>query len=268
MRNILPHFIGIGGVHTGWQTLLPLLTAHPAVATTIPNTNFFSQSEITPEALKEYFAQFALAGDVLVGECSPSYLMQKAVPNRIAHSCPDTKLIAIISHPLQRLVAEWQHMEMKKNNPRGCYEYALQNPAALERSRYGEALSRYFSYYSPLQLHVIVYEDFVADPLLVLKTLYEFLEIQKDFIPLPLQTYMPPVEEPKYKPFIVKRLLTYLPKRYKAYRDARAQIKIMPPPALKRFLTPAEQAELRQYYQADIAIASALLNRDLTAVWE
>jgi len=268
MRKTLPHFIGIGGVHTGWQTLLPLLATHPAIDAHIPNTNYFTRTANTPATLTTYTEQFLGDNGLLRGECSPSYLAHLNAPSKIAQSCPDTKLIAVLSHPLQRLVQEWRHLEAGKHKPMRCYEFALSNKSALVRGRYGEALNRYFSYYSPLQLHVVVYEDFIADPLGVLRGMYEFLGVNKDFIPLPLQAYAPVEEEPKRKPFIVKRLITYLPKRYKAYRDAKAQLKITTLPPLQRVFTAEEITELMRYYQDDIAVASALIERDLTGVWE
>jgi len=268
MRKTLPHFIGIGGVYTGWQNILPFLASHPAIDSNIVNTNFFSLAVITAEEIEMYVSQFSGKGQLLVGECSPSYLTHKFVPSRIVQSCSETKLIAIISHPLQRLVAEWKHMESGKQKPLRCYDFALKNKHALERGRYGEALTRYFSYYSPLQLHVIVYEDFITNPLLVIRNLYEFLEVNKEYIPLPLKAYAPAEEEPKRKPFIVKRIIMFLPKWYKKYRDKKAQIKIMPPAPLHKFFSPEEKAELMKYYNDDIEITSMLLERNLAASWE
>jgi len=269
MRNTRPHFIGIGGIHTGWQTLLPLLTAHPAVSNSIKNTNFFSQAVVTSEEIDQYVQQFSNEGsDCVTGECSPAYLTHKIVPSRIAQCCPDTKLIAVISHPLQRLVEEWKHREAGKQKPLRCYDFAVQHKHALERGLYGEALTRYYSYYSPLQLQVIVYEDFLADPLGVMKSLYEFLGVNKEFIPLTLKAYTPVEDEPKRKPFIVKRIITFLPRWYRRYRDNKAQIKVVPPPSLSRSLSSEEKDELMSYYQGDIAVASTLVERNLAEIWK
>lgn len=267
MRTTLPHFIGIGGLHTGLTTILPLITAHPAVSSTMPNTNFFTRPHTDAE-LGAYTEQFQEVGKLLVGECSPAYLTHPAAAERISVACPDTKLFAVINHPLQRLVEEWRRGETGKPRTRRCYEYASANQTALARGLYGTALTQYFSYYSPLQLHVIVYEDFLADPLAVMRSVYEFLGVQKDFVPLALSAYVPPTEEPKVKPFIVKRVLAWGPKRLKAYRDAKAQLVLTPPPPVHRFFTPEELQALVSYYEADVAVANNLLGRNLTAVWE
>jgi hypothetical protein len=268
MRQTLPHYICIGGTYTGWQTLLPLVTAHPAISNITPHTNFFVSKEFSPAALTTYSAQFKRSDALLTGECSPAYLYNKSAPKRIVNSCPETKLLALISHPLHRLVQEWKHTELRQRTPRRCYDFGREHPRALDRGLYGEALTHYFSYYSPLQLQVVIYEDFVHDPLRVLRNIYGFLGVNQDFIPLPLKAYAPLEEEPKFKPFIVKRLMRWLPQQYKRYRDAKAQLTIAPPPALRHFFSPEEIVALLEYYRADKMVIQELLARDLTEVWQ
>lgn len=90
-----------------------------------------------------------------------------------------------------------------------CAQYLTTHPQAQLDGFYGTHLSQYFSFYSPLQLYVIVYEDFQTEPLLSIQKLYDFLELDASCIPKRLEAYAPPPEEPKHRGRI-SRLLAFV----------------------------------------------------------
>lgn len=262
MEKNLPHFIGIGGVETGWQTLLPLLSAHPAICDNILVTNFFIKAT-TPAGLVTYKKQFSKAKDLVVGECSPAYLTSQTAPSRIAQSQPTTKLIALINHPLQRLVAEWQRLEANKLKSQSCYDFALKHQPVLLHGFYGEALTRYSLYYSPAQLQIIVYEDFIANPLSTVQQMYDFLGVQSDFVPWSLKSHLSINQELNTRS-ASQRLLKY----FKSQLGSIGQLKLTPPPPLVQMFSATEITFLLDFYQSDITLVSNLLQRDLTLIWQ
>jgi hypothetical protein len=267
MKSFIPHFIIIGTTHSGVSTIVSLLEQHPGIADKIPNTQFFSVG-YKKQSVLWYQSQFAgLTG--IIGECSPGYLVSERAPALIAETLQSGSLVAWIRNPIERLIAEYEALVPRKNGrpTMSCYQYAKNHPLALERGRYGYHLERYFAYYSPLQLQVFVWEDFVRDPILVLRTLYTFLEANSEYVPPALQAYLPPPDPPKHKPGPLKRLIRWLVGTLKQKKVERQKLLFPAPCVIRSYLSPAELAALKKYYLPDAERLSGLLRRDMVSEW-
>jgi hypothetical protein len=267
MKSFIPHFIIIGATHAGAGIVVPLLEQHPAIANKIPNTQFFSVEYKKRDAVW-YQAQFAgLTG--VIGECSPGYLTSEKAPALIANTLQGGKMIVIVTHPILRLIAEYeaQKRTLGTQISKSCYQYAKQNPLALERGRYGYHLERFFAYYSPLQIQVLVQEDMVRDPVHELQALYSFLEVPTDFVPSSLLAYMSPPDPPKRKPGPLKRIMRFVTSTVKHKKMEKQKLIFPPVPSCATYFSPAELAALENYYAADVQVLSDILRRDLSAEW-
>lgn len=265
-----PQFIGIGGKGTGLALLTRLLEAHPDVRGPLPNVGFFCTGGGEEEDIKIYEQALALRSPIpKSGECCPDYLSAKEAASCIAGTYPDAKLFAIVRNPLDRAIAEYVHVKATRQIPASvsCAQYMTNHPSAQTDGFYAKHLNQWFGFYSPLQLYVIVYEDFIKDPLNSIQKLYDFLELKKDFIPKQLEAFAPPPDEPIH-PGRIKRLIRFLVNRVKKIHPKKVHGPIAPPaPVQKDFLSREELAIFKATFANDAAQLSHLLHRDMVVEW-
>lgn len=270
MKNNSPDFIGIGADHAGLSIISGLLSAHPEVASRIPSGNLFNQAELTPELITQYEAALPprTKKTRVIGECSAGYLTHPMAAERIVTRYPTTKLFVVVRNPLDRAVAIYTQAKQahRLNAQMTCAQYLAAYPAIQTTGLYAHHLHAYFMYYTSLQLHIIVYEDFALEPLKVMSDLYTFLEIDAQFIPKDLAGYAPPPDEPKHRGRISKLIhgISSLVKKARA----KPFIPITQAPYdLPDYFTPTELATFKAMYAQDSHHLTNLLHRDMAVFW-
>jgi hypothetical protein len=265
-----PQFIGIGGKGCGLALVTELLNVHPQINSPIPSLRFFSTDAFTEKDLSEYVTALCLVPPPAVcGESCPEYLTTKGVAERIAQTYPDAKLFVVVRNPLDRAIVEYQHAKLARTLPHGmtCAQYLTNNPKAQTDGFFGRHLTQYFSIYTSLQLQVIVYEDFVKEPLKVMQELYDFLELDKEFVPKRLLMYAPLPEEPKH-PGRISRLIKFVGKKIKKLHPPQAPSPLTPKAVHQaEYLSPQELAVFKKTFAADTAQLSNLVHRDMVVEW-
>ncbi len=271
MKKFSPAFIGIGASYAGLSEITAWLSAHPQISDHVPATHYFATRAYATKDVDWYRSTILdhQKPDQLVGECSASYLHHAEAPARIATDCPDTKLIVVLRHPIRRMLAEYEALTSIDAKARTMTPaaYLAAHQSLQAESLYSQALSRYFAYYSPLQLYVILYEDLIESPLTTMQALYEFLEINKNFVPAALQQFAPPPDEPKHPSLLYrgKRQVRRLYKRLFSRPTARV---FAPVDSLDTLLSPAEWELFARPFATDAQNLSVLLNRDMSGYWK
>lgn len=270
IKRTRPHFVAIGAPHAGIGIVMSLLSTHPEVSSSIPSLQFFATDAFTKKGPAWYEAQFS-HGDarMVTGECSPQYLSRSDAVSQMVRYFPDAKLIVMVRHPLHRAIAhyeQWKQSPKAKQQRLSFATFLNTHHDAQTLGLYGQQLESYFSYYSPLQIHVMVYEEFVAAPLKCMEELHQFLGIRKDFVPHALRQFAPPPDEPRHKSLLY-RLKKGIKTLYKKYIE-KPPLPVTPPEyQLDRYLQKEEQVILRQWYAKDAARLSRLLHRDMVVFW-
>lgn len=180
----LPTFVGIGAPRSGTTWLNTLLSSHPDVYTPDlrDEINYFDRyferglswyRELfpPPEQAQRYEA---------IGEITPQYLECEDCPERIYTTIPDSKLIVMFRHPVDRAYSQYGFF-VQRRNFRGSFEdFIAAYPRALERGFYSSLLKRYLRYFDRSQILALVFEDAVTDVLETKRELAEFLGIDGD----------------------------------------------------------------------------------------
>ncbi|HYE46150.1 MAG TPA: sulfotransferase domain-containing protein [Caulobacter sp.] len=130
-------------------------------------------------------------------EATPDYLFDTEVPARIAADLPGVRLVVLVRDPVWRAVSAYRHMIRHGLETRSLEDAILGEEAHLEqawktspaagrqaleyhsyvaRGRYFEQIERYRRLFPAQDIHVMVYEDFVADPQAALVELSRFLD--------------------------------------------------------------------------------------------
>lgn len=183
----LPNFVGIGAPRAGTTWLNTLLASHPDVFTPTlrDEINFFDQYYDrgldwyktlfpSPEEAAQYRA---------IGEISPQYLERDECPERIFTMLPDSKLIVMLRHPVNRAYSQYGFY-VQRRNYRGSFEDFVETwPRSLERGFYSRYLQRYLRYFDRSHLLILIFEDAVHDVSKTKRTLADFLDIAEDTFP-------------------------------------------------------------------------------------
>lgn len=270
MKKNQPKFIGIGGSGTGLGIITSLLAVHPQVNGKIPALNFFNDVDYNKKGLGWYEEKMLFnTSKPLSGECSPDYLRDENVALNISKNYPDTKLFVVVRNPIDRAIAEYIQKKSanKISNKISCARFLVESNTAQTDGFYGRNLQSYFGYYSPLQLYVLVYEDFVAEPLKQIQSLYDFLGLDKKFIPKALTRFAPPPDEP-VNPGKIKRLFMFISRTLARMLPKKAEVKIfLPNINHSKFLSKEEIELFSKSFAKDANQLSHLIHRDMAVFW-
>ena len=198
----LPDFFIGGAMKSGTSTLHFLLASHPDVYMPRQELHFFSLDDIVqhPELagrsprdwarpdyerdfdsnLAWYEAQFTGARpDQLVGEHSTAYLASPRVAPRIARLLPRARLIFLLRDPVRRALSHYWHM-VRAGRAIHTFENSLRYAphTMLSRGFYREALEGFFRHFPREQIHVQIFEEFVADVPAAFRKVEAFLELR------------------------------------------------------------------------------------------
>jgi hypothetical protein len=183
----LPTFVGIGAPRAGTTWLNTLLASHRDVYTPTlrDEINFFDQYYDRGVAWYEtLFRPPEGAGRYLAtGEVTPQYLECDLCPARIASTLPESKLMVILRHPVDRAHSQYGFF-VQRRNYRGSFEdFLAERPRALGRGFYSRYLERYLHYFERTRILALVFEDAVKHVTETKQTLASFLGIAADRFP-------------------------------------------------------------------------------------
>jgi hypothetical protein len=159
----LPDFLIIGAQKGGTSSLYRHLSEHPLVRRAIAKeVHYFDLHPHRGEGwYRAHFPMTALGRNhggtpPITGEATPYYLFHPQVPARVARLLPETRFIALLRDPVDRLVSHYHH-EVALGFERRSLERALEEEPAmmaaeeprLHRDRFASSfVHQHFSYFS------------------------------------------------------------------------------------------------------------------------
>lgn len=138
-----------------------------------------------------------------VGEASVFYLYSRRAAQEIGDFDPDARIICLVRNPVDMVYSYYYRLRANGDEPLESFEQALEGeadrkageripdglylmPEALYYSeiiKFAEQLQRYFKVFGRHGVHVIVFDDLVADPVKTYRQLLQFLDIEPSFQP-------------------------------------------------------------------------------------
>jgi hypothetical protein len=182
-----PNFFIVGAPKCGTTALAQYLSEHPAVVMSQPKEPHYFADDLprlrdTADE-DEYLAMFAGIGDdtLAVGEASVFYLYSQVAITNIRRFNPEARFVVMIRDPLELLVSYHRQLcrireedlpleqalaveadrAQGRHLPRHCREAAVLQ--YTEVIRLGGQLTRLLETVPREQVHVVLFDDFVAD---------------------------------------------------------------------------------------------------------
>ena len=189
---VLPTFIGIGAAKAGTTWIFRCLQEHPEVyMAPVKETKFFDDEQIEGRQA-EYESHFAGANRAkAVGEISVRYLSSKrGAAERIRKWIPNTRLFVSLRNPVDQIWSHYWHLRRQNFHqnsssvPSTVEEAIHLHPdLLLEPSLYGKHLANWLACFDREQLLVLTYDDVVLQPEVIMRAIYEFIGVDKSFVP-------------------------------------------------------------------------------------
>lgn len=202
-RSRSPDAIIIGVKKGGTRAMIAMLNLHPRVIAALSEIHYFDREENFAQGLQWYLAQLPKAkSSQLLMEKSPAYFVTPAVPMRIYRLSPKMRLILLLRNPIDRIVSDFMQGLHRKNgqairlsdlSAAQLRQYqrdfrrrvtfrngSLKASVGLVRiGLYAKHLQRWLKAFPRRQLFIACSEDFVSNPISVLRKAEHFLGIDK-----------------------------------------------------------------------------------------
>ncbi|MGB3790819.1 MAG: sulfotransferase [Phormidesmis sp.] len=206
----MPNFLMIGAAKAGTTSLYSYLAQHPQVyMSEQKEPRFFALegeqpdyggitqginqgSVVTLEGYQKLFE--GVNHEVAIGEASTIYLYSEKAAERIQHSLPDAKLIAVLRNPAERAFSSYVHLVRDGFETLSFADGLKAESVRREenwqplwfyqhRGFYYEQLKRYFDRFDAGQIRVYLYDDLVKGTQAVAQDIYRFLGVDESFVP-------------------------------------------------------------------------------------
>ncbi len=200
----LPNFLLVGAQKAGTTWVANNLGQHPEVFMPRGEIHYFDREDNFNRGLDWYKKFFARSEKKLIGEKTPNYLwvVDKKITSRfgnhlpfvqrnIYNALPEAKLILVLRDPVERLISALNHYRRQGQiSPfANVDEVLIGNKRHLSEQfglfsmgKYYSHIKAYQKYFSPSQMLILTFEeDIVREPILTLKKVCNFLEINPSF---------------------------------------------------------------------------------------
>ena len=173
-------FLGVGAMKTATSWLHICLNEHPGIF--VPRgkeIDFFSYH--FNKGYEWYHSYFQNIQDgQVVGEISPSYLIDPKVPLRVYKWNPKIKLIFLLRNPLERAYSHYC-MDLRMGKVGDDIEQEIL--PFLEQGYYYSLIKKYLDIFPRKQMLISLHEDLKSDPGSWVKNVYSFLGADPAFQP-------------------------------------------------------------------------------------
>ena len=180
----LPDFLIIGAMRAGTTALHRSLSAHPEIG--MPRekeTDFFIENRTWRRGLTWYCSLFP---DLpVVGEASPNYTKRDSfpgIPERVASTCADIKLIYVVRNPLDRFLSQYRQRVAMGGLKRGEiteHEYTH----ILNTGLYTHQLSAWLEHFERERILIVDHSDLRKNPGETLNSVQTFLGVTPRDLP-------------------------------------------------------------------------------------
>jgi Sulfotransferase domain len=183
-----PNLFVIGAMKSGTTSLAQYLSLHPQIFVPKVKEPFhFSREENWGKGNDNYLKLFCDAtNENYLVDASTDYTKRPKYGNvskRIYEFNPDSKLIYLLRDPFERLVSNYKHEIKRKRVSEKLSEVIINPNDIVFNSHYAYQLKPYIEIFGKEKIYVATFEEMKLNPNKFFKDLFEWLKIDKNFIP-------------------------------------------------------------------------------------
>ena len=291
-----PDLFIVGAFKAGTTAMYEYLRVHPQVFMSVPKEPMYFGADLTPRYRRmtddEYLALFSdAAPEQRAGEASPWYLYSKEAPREILDFAPAAQAIVLLRNPVDVMYA--QHSQLVFNRREDIVDFgealAAENdrlagrrvpadalrPEALyyrQSVRFADQLRHWFDVFGRDRMHVIVFDDLVADPRAAYRATLEFLGVDPTY-EVDLSVYNP---NKRARSGLVQRMIFAPPRPLRslfgklranplAHRMRDRMVAANSKQAARATMDPELRKQLTGEFAPQVADLGELIGRDLSA---
>jgi hypothetical protein len=176
-----PDFVGLGAQRSGTTWLYSLIAAHPDVqGEATKELHYFHRfwnRPFTADDALAYARFFPRPPGAIAGEWSPGYLSHFWVPPLLPRAAPEARYLVSLRDPVERY-RSGVVLQAETRRPG-----AAAASTAFRLGCYGLQLEHLLTSIPRDRLHVVQFEDCIADPATAVAGLYAFLGLDPGFRP-------------------------------------------------------------------------------------
>ena len=179
----LPNLFTIGAAKSGTTSLHNYLDAHPEISMSTPKEPALFASARWQELLGQYGDMFSSETPIR-GESTILYTffpVIQNIPERVAATCPNAKLIYIVRDPVERVAAHYVQLYglMLEHRSLGKALWDLDQPANryVAPSRYAAQLEQWLEHFDRERILVLDQLDLRNNRVNTIRQVLEFLEV-------------------------------------------------------------------------------------------
>jgi hypothetical protein len=294
-----PDFFIVGAFKSGTTALYEYLRQHPQVFMPFHKEPLFFGDDLNRRygrmTQQQYLGLFrdAQAGQ-RVGEASTWYLYSASAAHEIAAFSPDAQIIVMLRNPVDVMYAQHSQLLFNSSEDLTDFRAALDAEPARRRGeriphgplrpenlyyresvRFAEQLERYLDTFGPERVHVIVFDDFVADTAATYRATLDFLGVDGSFAPR-FDVFN---ESKRVRSPVLQRLIYRPPgplagaasalRRHPAMHRLRARVvAVNSRPQQRRQMDAVLREQLLTEFRPEVERLAALIGRDLSMWYE
>lgn len=202
-KSAKPNFLVIGAARAGTTLLHQYLCQHPEIylpKSKRPEPHFFLKSDQYSKGEDWYHRTYFndVRNEKAIGEISTSNLYGDKVPERIFQYNPHIKFIVLLRDPVERAFSNYWHSKLNGFEDLPFHEAVINETDRLNalsgeiseiapfaysgRSQYINQFNNYLRFFDKNQFLVVLFEDFIENPLVQLKGISRFLTVDESFV--------------------------------------------------------------------------------------
>lgn len=269
----LPDFVYAGTAKAASTWIYECLLDHPEVAIheETDSLNFFDVNH--HRGVDWYRDRFPpAASEAVGGETTTSYLHDTHAVERIADLLPDATLLFNLRNPVDRAFSQWWHGE-SRGYTNYDFEEVLESYPPYQMwavpGFYATHLQRFDRHFDADQMHVLLFDDLVADDQAFIQDVFARVGVDDSYVPAPLDEKSNTART-RYSGSI-KQVENWVGRNFPepvkdVVRPAWNGVQEMyqSPSAYEEGMDPAVRRELEQMFAPDVKRLSERLDRDLS----
>lgn len=186
-----PNLFVIGATKCGTTLFHDLLDQHPDIFMSRPKELWHFNRTDHLDNEQRYLSHFSEgAGFPVRGESTPIYsetLTFPHVPAALRDFCPSAKIIYLVREPFSRFRSQWRQTLdsghwakdtfYEKRMPLSYRDAVFSHPPFLVASKYWTNLQNFRRHFPDDAIKVLLFEEFVKDPVACIKNVFSFLGV-------------------------------------------------------------------------------------------